>query len=120
MDKWLKRETRWCLFSNVPGLLCDQCGEAIWEPAAVQKLVGMVNGHLRAQPTGAEYFPIFDLDRITSFVSDGTLGAMASSGIYIAETPQQFWYVNSGVGPAWPQSEPPDPSELPALAEAHR
>lgn len=100
LEKWLEHGSRGWLFQNVPGLVCDQCGEVVWGSEAIQKLVGMVSGRFRAQPTGSAYFPLLDLDRMRTFVSDGTQGApIEISG---TETNLPFRYVTTGVGPDLP------------------
>lgn len=57
VEAWFKRNERWVLVTNIPGMVCDSCGERTYSQATVDRIEQVVG---QEAPAELRWVRVFD------------------------------------------------------------
>lgn len=60
-ETWMKREQRWILFTSVPGMVCNVCGEKVFSQGVAEQLAQLLDPSRHEIPTSSLWCPVYDL-----------------------------------------------------------
>lgn len=71
VETWMHREGRWVLFTGVPALVCDACGETTFEQEVAARLSEVLSPDSDEVPTGARWCPEYNLETLDMWRAAG-------------------------------------------------
>jgi YgiT-type zinc finger domain-containing protein len=71
VETWMRNASQWVLFSQVPAMRCDVCGETTFSQAVAERLAEILASGSTERATGSRWSPEFDLEKLDSARSDG-------------------------------------------------
>jgi YgiT-type zinc finger domain-containing protein len=64
VETWMRRGDRWVLFTRVPAMRCDTCGETTFSQEVAGRLGNILAANSPDRPTGSRTVPEYDLDEL--------------------------------------------------------
>ena len=85
VETWMHRGERWVLIRNVPGVVCDTCGDKSFSQEAAERLARLLSRGSSEAPTDLYRAAVFDLEVIEKEENEGRRPAVSSTDISLPE-----------------------------------
>lgn len=64
VETWMRRADQWVLFTGVPAMRCDTCGETTFSQGTAARLSDLLAPDAPEQPTGSRVVPEYDVEEL--------------------------------------------------------
>jgi YgiT-type zinc finger domain-containing protein len=64
VETWMRKGDQWVLFSKVPAIKCDTCGETTFSEDVAERLAGILAPDSTEQSTGSRRSPEYNLEKM--------------------------------------------------------